>query len=120
MQWLASAGLQTSAGLADAVGMAAKSEVLQHTANKSFPLWLAALYAAANVTLNVLNVYWFGKMIETIRKRFDKPWGTKEPGVYAKEQGTGLEGGSLSRVEETKSGEAESLEVRQRRTTRKA
>lgn len=120
VQWLASAGLQTSAGLADAVGMEAKGEVLRHAANKDFPLWLAAVYVAANVTLNFLNVYWFGKMVETIRKRFDKPWGTKEPGARADERGIGPKNGSLPRMDDTKSVEAESLDVRQRKTRRKA
>lgn len=41
------------------------------------PLWLAASYLVSNITLNGLNWYWFGKMIETIRKRFDPPFGTK-------------------------------------------
>lgn len=44
------------------------------------PLWLVITYLASNVVLNLLNLYWFGKMIETIRKRFDPPWGTKDVG----------------------------------------
>lgn len=34
------------------------------------PLWLAATYLAANLTLNGLNWFWFARMIETVRKRF--------------------------------------------------
>lgn len=41
------------------------------------PLWIPAIYLASNTVLNVLNVLWFGKMIETIRTRFPPPWGTK-------------------------------------------
>lgn len=41
------------------------------------PIWLASIYLASNLTLNMLNLYWFSKMIETIRKRFDPPLGTK-------------------------------------------
>lgn len=41
------------------------------------PVWLACTYLSANITLNVLNIIWFSKMIATIRKRFDPPWGTK-------------------------------------------
>lgn len=41
------------------------------------PLWLAASYLASNVVLHGLNVFWFGRMIETIRKRFDPPFGTR-------------------------------------------
>lgn len=41
------------------------------------PMWLASSYLSANTVLICLNVYWFGKMIETIRKRFPPPFGTK-------------------------------------------
>jgi len=41
------------------------------------PIWLAGSYLGANSILICLNVYWFGKMIETIRKRFPPPFGTK-------------------------------------------
>ena len=34
------------------------------------PAWLAIVYLSSNVVLNTLNFFWFGKMIETIRKRF--------------------------------------------------
>ena len=41
------------------------------------PFWLAASYLASNLVLHGLNVFWFGRMIETIRKRFDPPLGTR-------------------------------------------
>ncbi|KAI0415319.1 TLC domain-containing protein [Xylaria grammica] len=41
------------------------------TASTSVPLWLAAIYIGSNLTLNSLNFYWFFKMIEAVRKRFD-------------------------------------------------
>lgn len=41
------------------------------------PTWLWMSYLVSNVILNLLNWYWFGKMIETIRKRFDPPFGTR-------------------------------------------
>lgn len=41
------------------------------------PLWLGAAYLASNITLNLLNVFWFSKMIQTIRTRFPPPYGTK-------------------------------------------
>ena len=34
------------------------------------PLWLVFVYLTSNVVLNVLNFYWFAKMITAIRKRF--------------------------------------------------
>lgn len=44
------------------------------------PLWLGAAYLASNLVLNMLNYYWFGKMIQTIRTRFDPPLGTRGVG----------------------------------------
>lgn len=44
------------------------------------PLWIPIVYLASNLVLNTLNVFWFGKMIETIRTRFDPPLGTKGVG----------------------------------------
>ena len=41
------------------------------------PLWIPAVYLVSNLVLNSLNIFWFGKMIETIRTRFDPPLGTK-------------------------------------------
>ncbi|MCJ1471928.1 hypothetical protein MMC13_000569 [Lambiella insularis] len=37
------------------------------------PHWLAAAYIASNTILSVLNVFWFGRMIKTVRSRFQKP-----------------------------------------------
>ena len=37
---------------------------------EDIPLWLALTYLGSNVVLNTLNFYWFGKMIETVKKRF--------------------------------------------------
>ncbi len=34
------------------------------------PIWLAGIYLVSNLVLNSLNFYWFAKMIETVRKRF--------------------------------------------------
>jgi len=44
------------------------------------PLWIPVIYLASNLVLNTLNVFWFGKMIETIRTRFDPPFGTRGVG----------------------------------------
>ena len=37
------------------------------------PPWLAIAYVLSNSVLNVLNFYWFGRMVTTVKKRFDKP-----------------------------------------------
>jgi hypothetical protein len=58
-----------------------KHDVLAFAEGQTVPLWLAAAYLASNLTLNGLNWFWFGKMIETLRKRFDPPLGTRRPEV---------------------------------------
>lgn len=37
----------------------------------SVPWWLAGLYAGSNSVLSLLQFYWFGKMVQAVRKRFD-------------------------------------------------
>lgn len=37
------------------------------------PPWLAIAYVVSNTTLSALNFYWFGKMIQALVNRFDKP-----------------------------------------------
>jgi hypothetical protein len=44
------------------------------------PLWLGASYLVSNITLNLLNLFWFSKMVQTIRTRFPPPYGTKDTG----------------------------------------
>lgn len=41
------------------------------TTEDTIPIWLAAVYVVSNLTLNSLNFYWFFKMIDAVRKRFD-------------------------------------------------
>lgn len=41
------------------------------------PLALGLVYLASNLVLNSLNIFWFGKMVQTIRSRFEPPLGTK-------------------------------------------
>jgi hypothetical protein len=48
-----------------------QAEVMRFAGDAVVPLWLAAVYIGSNITLNSLNWYWFGKMIQTIRKRFE-------------------------------------------------
>jgi hypothetical protein len=51
----------------------AQSEVMKFAGShtQAIPFWLAAIYLTCNLVLNSLNFYWFGKMIETVRKRFE-------------------------------------------------
>ena len=59
--------------LGQASCIVAQSEVMKFTETQSqaIPFWLAMVYLTCNLTLNTLNFYWFGKMIETVRRRFD-------------------------------------------------
>lgn len=78
---------------------------------KPIPYWLAGIYLGSNLVLTLLNVVWFNKMIETIRARFDPPFGTRKPEVVQKEV-------SLGRAADTKgknSIEVKSKEVRRRK-----
>jgi len=44
--------------------------IMQYAGEEYCPVWLAFAYLGSNIVLNTLNFYWFGKMIETIKKRF--------------------------------------------------
>lgn len=71
-------GLIGSSSRVSTIGMsAADAEAMSFAGQRKMPLWLAGSYLAANIVLNILNYYWFSKMIQTIRSRFDPPWGTK-------------------------------------------
>lgn len=61
-----------------------RSQMMRFAGDEQIPMWLAASYLGANITLNGLNIHWFGKMIETVRKRFDPPLGTRVAGEQAK------------------------------------
>ena len=65
--------------------VAAQSEVMKFVGagTRGVPTWLAVTYLSSNVVLNSLNFYWFGKMIETVRKRFDNKSKDKDEGSRA-------------------------------------
>lgn len=63
-------------------------EVMRYAGSYPLPNWLACVYLVSNIVLNTLNFYWFGKMIETVSKRFREPKGQKR----AKEEGVMVEG----------------------------
>ncbi|KAI9674143.1 MAG: hypothetical protein M1817_001961 [Caeruleum heppii] len=52
-------------------------DLMRFTTVQVVPKWLAVTYLGSNIVLNTLNFYWFGKMIEAVRKRFQTP-ATKE------------------------------------------
>jgi len=55
-----------------------QDEVLKFANGQTVPLWLAGAYLASNFILNGLNWFWFGKMIATLRSRFEPPIGTRK------------------------------------------
>lgn len=58
--------------LGDRSCVAAQGEVMKFVGPDSeLPYWLIVVYLVSNVVLNALNWYWFSKMIETVRKRFE-------------------------------------------------
>jgi hypothetical protein len=76
------AGIQSGPSFTPTVMAATKSDALdfpaQYAQTMQFvstttdvPIWLAAIYMGSNTTLNSLNIYWFFKMIDAVRKRFD-------------------------------------------------
>lgn len=54
--------------------------------DRRLPLWLGVSYLLSNLILTMLNMFWFSKMIETVRKRFDPPIGTRKAGAVANER----------------------------------
>ena len=93
-----------------------KSESLRFEGEGLVPVWLAATYLGSNILLNTLNFYWFGKMIETVKKRFRPPQGKEalaikgDRSVQSEEQSTIVTDGFGKTVLE-----AEKKEVRRRR-----
>ena len=70
---------------------------MQYAGEYFVPKWLAVVYLGANIVLNTLNFYWYGKMIETIKKRFTeagekKRGGGVGAGQVEKEEGVLVEG----------------------------
>lgn len=85
--------------------MAAQSEVMEFvgTGTKAVPIWLAVTYLSSNVVLNGLNFYWFGKMIETVRKRFEKKRPSKSENEGKDDKGAATVKGAGPTVKRRKS-----------------
>lgn len=78
------------------------------------PLVIGLVYLASNIVLNSLNIFWFGKMVQTIRSRFDPPFGTK--GTSAKE----VHYEPVEKTEEVKRSDAREAIERAKREGREA
>ncbi|RMD43206.1 hypothetical protein DV735_g1896, partial [Chaetothyriales sp. CBS 134920] len=91
--------------LTDRTCFEAQAEVFKYAAvaiSRPAPAWMALTYLASNMILHVLNFYWFSRMIETVRKRFegkehDEFKHEREDRVSAVEELTnGLDGDAIS------------------------
>lgn len=91
---------------------AGSAEIMRFAGDYPMPAWLAIVYLSSNVVLNTLNFFWFGKMIETIRKRFaeskDKKGGRKSE---VKDEGVMVEGLMDSSTLMTEIAEDEDMQV---------
>jgi len=64
------AALSNGTTTASGLGYTGELEMMRFEGEGFVPVWLASTYLGSNIVLNTLNFYWFGKMIETVKKRF--------------------------------------------------
>lgn len=88
-------------------GFEPKDGMMRFAGEEYCPLWLAFSYLGSNIILNTLNFYWFGKMIETLRKRFQGPQAGKRREKAVAVRSTGANG--------TQKVEVDATEVRKRK-----
>lgn len=81
--------------------------IMRFAGDEYIPLWITVMYVISNLILNSLNFYWFSKMIDALRKRFEPVEKTKEPPVVTRN--TGADGKVKIDIDET--------EVRRRHVT---
>lgn len=83
--------------------------VMRFFSGDKVPVWLAVVYLGSNIVLNTLNFYWFGKMIETVRSRFQEPRKGARGEAKASAGDVGIEGMDGGDVgEQTSTDEADS------------
>lgn len=75
--------------------------MMRFAGEEFIPLWLAFTYLGSNVVLNTLNFYWFGKMIETVRKRFQPPKEERKKSKVTATRSTGADGKVRVDLDET-------------------
>jgi TLC domain len=59
------------------------NSIMRFAGEEYIPVWLGFTYLGSNVILNTLNFFWFGKMIEAVRKRFTPAKETKREKAVA-------------------------------------
>jgi hypothetical protein len=65
--------LGNSTAAAAEASLDGSAETMRFAGDGFVPVWLACTYLGSNIVLNTLNFYWFRKMIEAVRKRFQPP-----------------------------------------------
>ena len=75
--------------------------IMQFAGEEFVPVWLAFTYLGSNIILNTLNFYWFGKMIDTVRKRFQPPKETRRKEKAIATRSTGANGTVKIDIDET-------------------
>ncbi|KAG9231126.1 TLC domain-containing protein [Amylocarpus encephaloides] len=55
---------------ASATRLSTNDSMMMYGRDRSLPMWLIIIYMGGHVILQLLNVFWLGKMIAAIRKRF--------------------------------------------------
>jgi TLC domain-containing protein len=76
----------TSVILESAAGNSAaplRDGIMRFAGEEYIPVWLGFTYLGSNVILNTLNFFWFGKMIDAVRKRFTPAKGAKKEKAVA-------------------------------------
>ncbi|RDL38446.1 Uncharacterized protein BP5553_02786 [Venustampulla echinocandica] len=76
-------------------------DIMRFAGEEYVPLWLAFTYLGSNIVLNTLNFYWFGKMIETVRKRFQPPKEERRKQKATAAMATGANGRVTIELDET-------------------
>ncbi|EKD17496.1 uncharacterized protein L3040_006611 [Drepanopeziza brunnea f. sp. 'multigermtubi'] len=91
-------------GTAAATGKSAApihDDIMRFAGDEYVPMWLAFTYLGSNLVLNTLNFYWFGKMVETVRKRFQPPKEIKQKEKAIATKSTGANGKTRIDIDET-------------------
>jgi hypothetical protein len=53
----------------------------------ALPTWLVIVYLGSNTVLNILNIYWFSKMVQAVIKRFESA-DLESKDIHIKKDGT--------------------------------
>jgi hypothetical protein len=75
-------------------------DIMLFAGEENVPIWLGCAYLGSNLVLNTLNFFWFGKMIEAVRKRFTPAKASKKKAEVP--TSVAINGSSKYGVNETK------------------